>query len=173
MLIACHHGHLGIVQLLSSYGARRTFPFPAPYDTAEHLAAFKGHADLRDWLILSRLWTTPLHHLEVLTPERALALLRDGADLHADGADLHAAAAPGEGGVPQTPLDRAKELCMTGRAAAGSAAHVVLEWGAPWSRQTHRFYPPAVRARVVEVRVRPCALFSAQGPSRTRATGRP
>ena len=40
---------------------------------------------------------------------------------------------------------------MTGRAAAGSAAHVVLEWGAPWSRQTHRFYPPAVRARVAEL----------------------
>ena len=40
------------------------------------------------------------------------------------------------------------------------AAHVVLEWGAPWSRQTHRFYPPKVRARVVEVLLRPCALFS-------------
>ena len=41
-------------------------------------------------------------------------------------------------------------LCKTGRAAArpGSAAHVVLEWGAPWSRTTHKFYPPAVRARV-------------------------
>ena len=37
---------------------------------------------------------------------------------------------------------------MTGRADAGSAAHVVLEWGAPWSRQTHKFYPPAVRTRV-------------------------
>ena len=33
-------------------------------------------------------------------------------------------------------------------AAAGSAAHVVLEWGAPWSRQTHKFYPPRVRGRV-------------------------
>ena len=37
---------------------------------------------------------------------------------------------------------------MTGAAAAGSAAHVVLEWGAPWKRTTHRFYPLAVRARV-------------------------
>ena len=44
--------------------------------------------------------------------------------------------------------------------AAGSAAHVVLEWGAPWSRQTHHLYPPEVRARVVEVLLRPCALFS-------------
>ena len=29
-----------------------------------------------------------------------------------------------------------------------AAAHVVLEWGAPWTRQTHKFYPPEVRARV-------------------------
>ena len=34
------------------------------------------------------------------------------------------------------------------RKAAWRSAHVVLEWGAPWSRQTHKFYPPAVRARV-------------------------
>ena len=58
-------------------------------------------------------------------------------------ADANGAAA----GDP-SPLDRAKTLCMTGEVEAGSAAHVVLEWGAPWSRQTHKFYPPAVRARV-------------------------
>ena len=38
-----------------------------------------------------------------------------------------------------------------GAAAPGSAAHVVLEWGAPWSRATHQFYPPEVRARVAEL----------------------
>ena len=63
-----------------------------------------------------------------------------------------------DAGVP-SPLDRAKELCSSGAAAAGSVAHIVLEWGAPWSRQTHKFYPPAVRARVVDVLLRPCALF--------------
>ena len=52
---------------------------------------------------------------------------------------------------PRCPFGRATLLCNTGAAAAGSAAHVVLEWGAPWSRQTHRFYPPAVRARVAEL----------------------
>ena len=55
-------------------------------------------------------------------------------------------------------------LCRSGAAAAGSAAHVVLEWGVPWSRQTHRFYPPEVRARVVEVLLRPCALLSRKDP---------
>ena len=50
-----------------------------------------------------------------------------------------------------TPRDRAKALCSTGTVAAGSAAHVVLETGVPWGRQTHRFYPPEVRARVVKL----------------------
>ena len=50
-----------------------------------------------------------------------------------------------------TPLGRAKFLCMTGRADAGSAAHVLLESGAPWSRQTHHFYPPKVRAGVADL----------------------
>ena len=142
--LACERGHLGVVQLLSSYGARRTFP---SHDTAEHMATAAGHHDIANWLRSTPHWT-PIDHLEVLTPERALALLRDGAD-------IDAVAEPG--GL--TPLDRAKQLCSTGAADAGSAAHVVLEWGAPWSRQTHRFYPPAVRARVVEVLLRPCALF--------------
>ena len=39
-------------------------------------------------------------------------------------------------------------ICSSGVTDAGSAAHVVLEWGAPWSRTTHKFYPPEVRARV-------------------------
>ena len=271
MTFACHQGDFGLVQLLSSYGASRTFS-DAPYNTAENVAIHCGHHDVAAWLVTSRFWT-PLHHLEVLTPERALALKEAGADIHADrtpallhaGADNHADDAPEEISfsleqVPDpvtaaaavvnlekphlrtptqltvkhlkkyllkkiktemsvevdflcrgtllddehslgviwralwrdqaddlvlefrllplegsfeaaaaaeltalerrgTPLGRAKFLCMTGRAAAGSAAHIVLEWGAPWSRQTHKFYPPKVRARVVDVLLRPCALF--------------
>ena len=71
MFIAIIKGHLGIVQLLSSYGARRTFPLNPP-GTAEEVAAHCGHHDVAAWLVTSRFWT-PLHHLEVLTPERALA----------------------------------------------------------------------------------------------------
>ena len=83
MGIACFKGHLGIVQLLSSYGASRAFPFDAPRDTAENLATHRGHHDTLAWLVRTRLWSTPLHHLEFLTPERALALLRADADIHA------------------------------------------------------------------------------------------
>ena len=133
MSTTCYFGHRGCVQLLSSYGASRTWPRPAPYDTAEHVATRKGHHAITGWLRASPGWTA-LHHLEVLTPARALALLRGGADVNGAG--------------PSTPLDLAKHLCSIGAAAAGSAAHVVLEWGAPWRRTTHKFYPPAVRARV-------------------------
>ena len=102
MSIACSQGHLGVVQLLSSDGARRTWPRPAPGDTAEHWAAHYGHHDLVAWLVLSRLWSTPLHHLEFITRKRALALLRAGAD-------IRAAAEPGG----PTPLSLALDLALT------------------------------------------------------------
>ena len=142
LYVACENGDLGVVQLLSSYGASRIFTdtdanlLEAPYDTAEHLAIEQGHHETAAWLVTSRHWSL-LHYLEFITTERALELLRDGV-----GTD---AAAPGD----PTPLDRAKELCRSGAADAGSAAHVVLEWGAPWKQETHTFYPPAVRARRV------------------------
>ena len=138
LYVACENGDLGVVQLLSSYGASRIFTdtdanlLEAPYDTAEHLAIEQGHHETAAWLVTSRHWSL-LHHLEFITTERALELLRDGVSTDA--------AAPGD----LTPLDRAKELCNSGAADAGSAAHVVLEWGAPWKQETHAFYPPAVR----------------------------
>ena len=102
MTFACHRGDFGLVQLLSSYGASRNFS-DAPYNTAENVATLGRHHDVAAWLAMSRFWT-PLHHLEVLTPERALALKEAGADIHADrtpallhaGADTHADGAPEE-----------------------------------------------------------------------------
>ena len=140
LIVACFQGHLGIVQILSSYGADRTFPFAAPLDTAEHLATNRGHHDVAAWLVRSRLWTTPLHHLEVLTPERALALLRAGAD-------IHAAAEPGG----PTPLSLAQALAAAGGAAEGTAAFLVLEAAKPWSHKTHKYFPEPARARAVEL----------------------
>lgn len=138
---ACFHGHLGCVQLLSSYGASRSFPgWSAPRDTAEHLATHRGHHDITAWLLSTRLCSTALHHLEILTAERALALLRD---------DPKAATA----GRYPTPLDLAKLECMSGRSAPNSAARIILEWAAPWDRTTHRGYPPHVRDRVAELMV--------------------
>ena len=68
MFHACENGHLGCVQLLSSYGASRTFAFDDPEsDTAEHIAMSRNYTILYNGLIISRHWT-PLHHFEVLTP---------------------------------------------------------------------------------------------------------
>ena len=116
MAVACHSGHLGIAQLLSSYCASRDFSHD-PGDTAEYIATARGHHELAAWLRATRLWSTALHHLETLTPERALALLRAGAD-------PDAAAAPGG----PTPISLARELAAAGRAAEGTAAFVVLQW---------------------------------------------
>ena len=57
----------------------------------------------------------------------------------------------GVGGVHGSAHSRTTCAAEPGAAAAGSAAHVVLEWADPWSRQTHKFYPPEVRARVAEL----------------------
>jgi len=137
MNLAVDQGHLDCVELLSSYGASRTWPHAHPNDTAEHLAEHQGHGDIFAWLSRSRSWSTALHHLELLTPESARTLLRAGADAYA-GEDL-------------TPAERARMLCASGEAIAGSAAHVVLEWCEPWSRKTHKFYPQAVHERVKEL----------------------
>ena len=142
MKIACHSGHLGIVQLLSSYGARRTFTGDTGVrTTAEGRATFKGHHIIAAWLRATRLWSTALHHLEHLTPERARALLRAGAD-------IHAAAEPGG----PTPLSLAQALYpIMGATAEGTAAFLVLEAAKPWSRKTHKYFPDPARARAVEL----------------------
>jgi len=73
-------------------------------------------------------------------PERALALLRAGAD-------IHAAYEPGG----PTPLSLAQALAAAGRAAEGTAAFLVLEAAKPWSRKTHKYFPDPARARAVEL----------------------
>ena len=155
MIAACLDGHLGCVQLLSSHGASRTFPFGVPGDTAEDVATQDGHHELLAFLVRSRLWSTPLHHLEFITRERTRALLRDGAD-------LDAAVAPGG----PTPLSLARDLEAAARPVIRRAflhgfdeilapgihnALLVLEAAKPWSRQTHHLFPAAARARAREL----------------------
>ena len=92
------------------------------------------------WLAESRDWTTPLHHLRVVTPARARALLRGGADLRAAARD----------GAP-TPLSLARGLRAAGEAGGGSAAALVLRAAEPWSPETHELLPAAARAWAVAV----------------------
>ena len=103
--------------------------------TAEQTSAAHDHAALTEWLILSRQWS-PLHHLEVLSPERTRALLRGGADLHFK---------PSAGDVP-SPLERAQQL-----APGSAAASLVVRAAGPWSVASHELFPDAQRAHAVSL----------------------
>ena len=139
LIIASHNGHLPCVQLLSSYGAPRT----SEAFEAEEVATRRGHDDTVAWLILSRQWSTPLHHLAIIDAARARALIRVGADLHA------AAAAGGP-----TPLSLARAAAVLD----GSPADLVLRAARPWSRETHALRCPAARSRAVKVMLLGCLV---------------
>ena len=136
LIMACHEGHIDCIQLLSSYGASRTLGSAADV-TAEDMSLRRGHNELTAWLCLSRGWT-PLHHIEVLTPERARMLLRCGADLHAR---------PAQSAPPKSPIERA--LAMEEPRSA--VAELLLRAAERWSPHTHDLFPAAARARAVEL----------------------
>jgi ankyrin repeat protein len=143
---ACTEGFLDCVQLLSSYGACRTFPpdpnadDPDEEETAESVATDDDHEALLAWLVSSREWSTPLHHLNVISAARARALLRGGADLHAK-----------QQPTSPTPLTLAVAMRSAGDAPCGSAARLVLRAAQPWSHETHDLFPAAARERAVTV----------------------
>jgi len=156
MFVAIKHGQLAIVQLLSSYGAARAFDVEVDDETseslmAEELARRYEHTKLGAWLVTSRKWTTPLHHLTIIPAARARALLRNGASIVATARKTSIQSflipAPGH----PTPLSLARELQAKGEAAEGSAAALVLKAAAPWSRATHELFPDAARAYAVQV----------------------
>ena len=143
MTLACCMRRLACAQILSSYGAVRTFRTRAGNRwTAEQIAIQGGHKALAAWLFESRQWSTPLHHLRIIDAARARELLRGGAD-------IHAAAAPGG----PTPLSLAQALRDAGGpdAAEGSPAALVLAAAEPWGPRTHALFPAAARSFAVEL----------------------
>ena len=110
--------------------------------TAEHVATRFGHQDDRR---LALHVDPPL--VDAAPPRRvphasepALAPLRAGADIHA------ARRASGRRSFLLAP-----SLAAGGGAAEGTPAFLVLEAAKPWSRQTHKLFPPHARARAVEL----------------------
>lgn len=140
MYIACLGGRLSCVQLLSCSGADRNFTAMPSERTVEQVATRFRHDAITTWLIASRQWSTPLHHLAVLHAASARTLLRAGAS-------IHAAATPGG----PTPISLAKEMRITGKAVDDSAAALVLAAAQPWSPATHELFPAAARAFAVEM----------------------
>lgn len=125
LMEACIQGYEKVARMLCSYGASRT----AVNEHGNNAAWFARenadsgevngheHRSISAFLLRSRLWTTPLHFLEELTPRRAALLLKGGA------LRMHARAAAGA----PSPLDLAKSLERDGRAPPGSPAAIVLD----------------------------------------------
>ena len=133
--IACSNDNLACVKVLSSHGASRS---GADYRNAHAAAVRAGHADLSAWLTHSYYWSSPLHHLEIISACQARDLLRAGADVDD---------AVREGGP--TPRSLAQALSVAGNATAGSPAQLVLRAAEPWSPECHDLFPAAARARAV------------------------
>ena len=144
LIMACRGCHLEVVQLLSSYGASRT---PPGYrnrgraGTAENSVGnlfgdLVSAQRVRTWLEETRHWTTPLHHVSLISAERIRRLLREGADMHAR-SNLDA----------PTPL----QLAQQAGAQAGMSHRLLLIAASPWSQANHNLKPLATRARAVSL----------------------
>ena len=84
---------------------------------------------------MSREWITPLHHVSLLSSDRATELLRQGAD-------VNACANPRS----PTPLQLAAKL-----GASSHAASIVLRSSEAWSVANHRLHATSVRSRALEL----------------------
>ena len=138
LMLTSMRGHEAIAKLLCSYGANRDATNKHGY-TPITVARSDDFDDLADWLEATRLWTTPLHYLEVVTPPRAAALLRDGADPHARAAGHDAAPSPFE-------LAKAMQAAEGGVVAGSAAALVILEVEG-WEAENRQLMTAEARAR--------------------------
>lgn len=150
MLLACIRGQLNVVQTLASYGVTRSISLTDQMIRGvANLAASHGIDSVEhstrtactvNWLKRSANWSTPLHHVELIEPERAAALLRDGAD-------LYARACPGG----PTPFQLARSVCADGKASTGSAAWLVVHASKAWSPATHWPWSKPAREHAVKL----------------------
>jgi len=138
LLQAIKGGHLATVQLLCFHGAKRAPPSHAP--SAEALAEQEDHANILAWLQRTRDYSSPLHHLELLSADQAKDMLRAGAA-------LGARARPDA----PSPLELAERLAKQVGAAGREAAELVVEAALPWSPRAHRLWPAGARARAEEL----------------------
>ena len=142
MLVACQEGHLLTSMLLSSYGAsRETRPWrglvPLVGTWADELAYRYGHEELVRWLRASGSFS-PLHHIQVLTPQHTLALLHEGCSPTA------CCTSP----CYKSPVSPADLAC---KHPSNAAAEIILNAAKPWSPATHELWSDDLRARAVFV----------------------
>ena len=130
MAYACENGHLAVVQLLSSHGARRTHlrDVTGGYFAFEAAAA---HRHVVEWLAQTRDWCSPLHHASLMPAARVASLLRAGASLHRRKRD------PSRFCV--SPLELAEDTAFS------ESSQLVIRAARPWSVSTHHLFPHAAR----------------------------
>ena len=116
-------GHDSAIRVLMSYMS----PFPDRFNLSLLPDA------TRTWVEEARMWSSPLHFVDVNPPDRTLSLLRNGADIH------HASRV----GFP-TPLHLAL-------AKGGDSASLVLRASHPWSFGTHFLFPGCARRRAYDL----------------------
>jgi hypothetical protein len=139
MMVACEEGHLECAMLLSSYGAQRgrlTFAGCLPYvdDSAYECAEMSGNAALVSWLRESASFSeSPLCHVEVLTPQRTMSLLRTG---------MHS---------PLSTYDHYSPVSLAQKHSSKQAASLILRAAAPWSPASHQLWGTPQRARAREL----------------------
>ena len=137
MMVSCQTGHLATSMLLSSYGATRQRTvflgcIPTSESWAYDLAKRSGNEELVRWLEASLQYTTPLHHIEVLTPKRTVALLRSGRFSPLAGDQV-------------TPATRAVEH------PDSAAAAYILKACEPWTPNFNKLWGAPLRARAYEL----------------------
>lgn len=137
MAYACENGYLDVVQILSSYGARRTHLRDAMGGYFAFEAA-AGHSHIVQWLAKTRDWCTPLHHASVLPVARVISLLRAGARLH------HRKRDPTK--LCVSPLELARENTEGSEASqASQACRLVVLASQPWCALNHHLFPDPLR----------------------------
>eukprot|EP00435_Cladocopium_sp_Y103_P067900 s218_g30.t1 len=137
MAYACENGYLDVVQILSSYGARRTHLRDAMGGYFAFEAA-AGHSHIVQWLAKTRDWCTPLHHASVLPVARVISLLRAGARLH------HRKRDPTK--LCVSPLELARENTEGSEASqASQACRLVVLASQPWCAWNHHLFPDPLR----------------------------
>ena len=133
--MSCARGDTECVQLLSMYGASREASVQGHAVTAESIASH--HPTILAWLVASRDWCSPLHHVHMLSEERTVELLSGGADLN------HRT--PGVANAP-SPLELAHL-----QPVSSVAARLILCAAEPWSQCSHYLFPAHARSWAKEV----------------------
>jgi hypothetical protein len=148
---ACRYGRLDFVKCLCSHGAFRNGTEMAEAEEEEH-------PEVVEWLRCTYDCITPLHHVHLVPPPRARALLREGADILAK----RRANGP-------TPLSIARDLIVRGAAPPGSTPRLIVQHNC---KSLHRRWRVVARmvGRLVVMRKRSAERLYAPGGAGAEAS---